>query len=86
MLLQVPRKLGGDVGYEVAARPQTVVVTTHPELTVLWDGQSSGPGPGAMAPASPCAGHVHPPGKRPLKKVSLDIGLNHSALSYCQSG
>jgi hypothetical protein len=35
MLLYVPRQLGGDVGHEVAAGPEAVVVPTHPELTML---------------------------------------------------
>lgn len=36
VLLYMPGKLGGDVGDEVAARPEAVVVSSHPELTVLW--------------------------------------------------
>lgn len=35
MLLYVPWKFGGDVGDKVAARPEAVVVPSHPELTVL---------------------------------------------------
>lgn len=35
MLFHVPRQLGGDVGDEVAAGPQTVIVAPHPELAVL---------------------------------------------------
>lgn len=35
MLLYMPWKFGGDVGDKVAARPEAVVVSTHPELTVL---------------------------------------------------
>lgn len=35
VLLDVPRKLGGDVGDKVAAGPQTVIVAPHPELAVL---------------------------------------------------
>lgn len=37
MLLDVPRQLGGDVGDEVAAGSQTMVVSSHPELAVLGD-------------------------------------------------
>lgn len=35
MLFDVPGQLGGDVGDEEAAWPQTVIVASHPELTVL---------------------------------------------------
>lgn len=37
VLLDVPRQLGGDVGDKVAARSQTVIVSSHPELTDLGD-------------------------------------------------
>lgn len=35
MFLHMPGKFGGDVGHKVAARPKTVVMSPHPELTVL---------------------------------------------------
>lgn len=35
VFLYMPWKLGGDVGDKVAARPEAVVVSPHPELTVL---------------------------------------------------
>lgn len=35
VLLYMPGKLGGDVGDKVAARPEAVVVSSHPELAVL---------------------------------------------------
>lgn len=35
VLLDVPREFGGDVGDEVAAGPQTVIMAPHSELAVL---------------------------------------------------
>lgn len=40
MLLYMPWKFGGDVGDKVAARPEAVVVPTHPELAVLRGGKA----------------------------------------------
>lgn len=37
VLLDVPRQLGGDVGDKEAAWSQTMIVSSHPELTVLGD-------------------------------------------------
>lgn len=39
MLLDMPGKLGGDVGDKVAAGSQTVVMAPHSELTVLEEGR-----------------------------------------------
>lgn len=35
MFLHMPGQFGGDVGHEIAARPKTVVMSSHPEFTVL---------------------------------------------------
>lgn len=40
VLLYMPRQLGGNVGDKVAARPEAVVVSPHPELTVLQGGKA----------------------------------------------
>lgn len=41
MLLDVPRQFGGDVSDKEAARPQTVIVASHSELTLLQKRQIS---------------------------------------------
>lgn len=63
VLLDVPRQLRGDVGDKEAAWSQAVIVSSHPELTVLGDETE-------MSPVSQSF-------VKPLKVLSLTSQTGH---------